>query len=103
MPPQPHNHLKRFLLSFPSFLPYNNITMPSLNSPSEAFEPYASAASAAPAPPAPPASRLEATEASSSAESSSDGEADDASVDEVSLNTSKHPLTIWAVIYANIK
>ena len=77
--------------------------MPSLNGPFEAFEPYTSAAFAAFISSTSSASGLEATEVSFFAKSSFDREADDASVSEVFFSISKHPLTIWAVIYANIK
>ena len=103
MPTQPYNYLKYFLLPFPSFLPYNNIIMPSLNSPFEAFEPYAFAAFITSTSSTSSAFKLEVTKASSFTKSSFDKEADDASVGEVFFNINKHPLTIWAVIYANIK
>ena len=77
--------------------------MPSLNSPFEAFESYAFAIFAISAFFTFSTFKLEATEVSSSTKSSFDKEANDASVGEVFFSTSKHPLTIWAVIYANIK
>ena len=77
--------------------------MPSLDSPFEAFKPYAFAAFATFASPVFFTFGLEVTEVSFSAKSSSDKEANDASVGEVFLSTSKHSLIIWAVIYANIK
>ena len=103
MPPQPYNYLKHFLLPFPSFLPYNNIIMPSLDGLFEAFEPYAFAAFAVFAFSVSSAFKLEAIEASSFTKSSFDREANDASVSEVFFGISKHSLTIWAVMYANIK
>ena len=100
MPPQPYNYLKHFLLLFPSFLSYNNIIIPSLNSPFEAFEPYVFAIFAVFAL---FTFKFEAIKTSSFTKSSFDGKTNDAFVGEVFFSTSKHPLTIWAVIYANIK
>ena len=77
--------------------------MPSLNSPFEAFEPYTSAAFAAFISSIPSTSKLEIIKASSSTKSSSDRETNDAFISEIFLSTNKHPLTIWAIIYANIK
>ena len=100
IPTQPYNYFKHFLLFFSFFLFYNNIIIPSLNSLFEAFELYTFAAFAVSVP---FIFKLEATEVSSSAKSSFDKEADDASISEVFFSTNKHSLTIWAVIYANIK
>ena len=77
--------------------------MPSLNSPFEAFEFYTSATFAIFISFVPFAFGLEAIKASFFTKSSFDREADDAFISEVFFNTSKHFLTIWAVIYANIK
>ena len=103
MPTQPHNYFKHFLLPFPSFLFYNNIIIPSLNSPFEAFEPYTFAVFATFTFFIPSAFKLEATKASSFTKSSSDREANDTFISEVFFSTNKYSLTIWAVMYVNIE
>ena len=94
MPPQPYNYFKHFLLPFPFFLPYNNIIMPSLNSPFEAFESYAFATFATFTSFISSAFKFEATEVSSFTKSSSDRKANDTFIGEVFFNTSKYFLTI---------
>ena len=77
--------------------------MPSLNSPFEAFELYTFAAFITFISFTSFTFKLEATEVSSFTKSSSDKKANDAFISEVFFNINKHSLTIWAVIYANIK
>ena len=74
--------------------------MPSLNSPFEIFEPYTFVTfviftSST--------SELEAIKALFFTKSSFDKEANDTFINEVFFSINKHFLTIWAVIYANIK
>ena len=77
--------------------------MPSLNSPFEAFEPYTFAIFVISTSFISFTFKLEVTKVSSFTKSSFDKKANDTSVSEVFFNINKYSLTIWAVIYANIK